>query len=313
MQLPIELQAAIDTLFDKVSPVHLRQARAALTSTYREGGVSPFRDEATRLVYLGARMPATYAATRKALQNVSLKGHLLDLGAGPGTASWAALDLFPEIEKITLIEKSRDAIQLGKKLSASHPKLKESVWLEQTLDAPIPKADAAILSYVLGELREPQQIIEKCWSAVDTLIIVEPGTPKAFQKLLKVRDQLIDQKAHIIAPCPHAKACPNDWCHFSARVERTRLARLLKEGTLGFEDEKFCYLIVSKTPEPRGPKVCGRVIRQPLKLSGHVRLSLCSEEGVLKEKTVSRKDGEFYREARDLNWGDCYNNTRVEG
>jgi ribosomal protein RSM22 (predicted rRNA methylase) len=303
MQLPEELQSAIDLIVQNSTA--LRKARESLTQDYREGRSSPFSDEAKRLAYLGARMPATYAAVYKALQNLpQITGHLLDLGAGPGTASWAAAELFPSITGFTLIEKSGDAIVLGQTLAKSHPALKNANWVQQALSAPLPKADAAILSYVLNELADPAELIRRCWDAVPLLIIIEPGTPRGFGIIRKVRQQLIDLKAHLIAPCPHASACPiqgNDWCHFSARVERTRLHRLLKDGSLGHEDEKFSYLIASKTP---GIPFSARILRHPMKQSGHVRLTLCT--GKIEEKIVTKKDKESYRKARDAEWGDIW-------
>ncbi len=296
MQLPEKLQVGIEYFFENVSPKALQKAREALTRNYQERGISPFGDESKRLAYLGARMPATFAAIHKVLQNISLKGHVLDLGAGPGTATWAVLELFPEIEKITLIEQSADAITLGKGLLTAQA----VKWVQQDLTGPIPRADAAILSYVVSELKEPVKVIRACWNAVETLIIVEPGTPKAFHLMKKIRQVLIDLNAYLIAPCPHFFTCPNDWCHFSARVERTRLHRLLKGGSLGFEDEKFCYLIAAKSS---GPSISSRIIRHPMKQSGHVKLSLCTDKGMLVEKTISRKDKELYREARNSEWG----------
>lgn len=304
MQLPEELQAAIDHILENTPQTALRKARESLTQDYRDGRSSPFNDESKRLAYLGARMPATYAAIHKVLQNVALSGSLLDLGAGPGTASWVAADLFPNLEKITLLEKSADAITLGKTLAQFHPALQKATWIQQSVTEQIPKADAAILSYVLGELNDPMAVVKTCWEAAPLLILIEPGTPKAFQLMRKIRQQLIDLKSHIIAPCPHALACPiqgSDWCHFSARVERTRLHRMLKEGSLGYEDEKFCYLIASKTP---GIPYTNRIIRHPLKQSGHVRLTVCTDRGMIEEKTVSRKDKDLYRQARDSEWGD---------
>lgn len=298
MQLPENIQLAINRYFENVSPLSLRKAREALSRNYKEGGVSPFSDEARRLVYLGARMPATFAAVVKVLQNITLKGHLLDLGAGPGTATMAAMALFPDLEKITLVEQNREAIALGQSLFP----LDHAAWLNQSLSQPLPKADAAILSYVIGELSSPEKVVENCWNAVDLLIIIEPGTPKAFQLMKKVRELLLKKEGQIVAPCPHALACPNDWCHFSARVERSRIHRLLKDGSLGHEDEKFCYLIVSKQ---RSTPCSNRIIRHPMKQTGHVRLSLCTKDGTLIEKTISRKDKATYRASRDAEWGDA--------
>ena len=306
MKLSQELQSAIDQIFENTPRSALRIARAALRENYKRGDISPFENEAKRLAYLGTRMPATYAAVHKALEEVHLEGHLLDLGAGPGTASWAALDLFPNLEKITLVEQSIDAITLGKSLALHHPKLKEAKWMHQTLSYPLPKADAAILSYVLNELKEPETLIQSCFEALPLLIIVEPGTPKGFELIRKIRKQLIDLGAHILAPCPHALSCPiqgSDWCHFSARVERSRLHRDLKEGSLGFEDEKFSYLIVSKNSKEA---FSSRIIRHPDKQSGFVRLSLCTDQGALEKKTISRKDKDLYRKARKAEWGDPF-------
>lgn len=306
MILPEELQTAIDRIVQH-SP-SLQKARETLTRGYKEGRASNFSDEATRLAYLGARMPATYAAVHKVLQASPPFEHLLDLGAGPGTASWAAADLIPTLNKITLVEKSREAITLGKTLaeSSSHPALKHAEWIHQTLNQPIPKADAAILSYVLNEIEDPKTLIDRCWQSVACLIIIEPGTPKGFSIIRKVRQQLIELGAHILAPCPHAQACPiqgSDWCHFSARIERTRLHRLLKDGSLGYEDEKFSYLVASKTAKG---SFKSRIIRHPLRQSGYVKFLLCTDEGKLEEKTVTRSNKELYRVARDAEWGDSF-------
>ncbi len=163
----------------------------------------------------------------------------------------------------------------------------DAEWIHQSLEEThMPSSELAILSYVLNELSNPEALIEKCWNQTSLLVIVEPGTPKNFQMIRKIRQKLIDLGAHIAAPCPHALNCPNNWCHFSARLERSRLHRLLKEGTLGHEDEKFSYLIAAKTPFP---KFRSRILRHPLKQSGHARLSLCSDNGNLEEKNCNAK------------------------
>lgn len=310
MNLPEELQLAIDAMAQHSSA--LKKAREALTLNYKEGKVSPFSDEAKRIAYLGARMPATFAAVRKALENLPFQPtHLLDLGAGPGTASWAAATSFPDLKQLTLIEKSPEAIQLGKQLASasSHPALQNGRWICQTLAEPIPQADVAILSYVLNEVSDPVSVIERAWNAVDVLVVIEPGTPKGFHLIRKLRQRLIDLKAYLVAPCPHALTCPiqgSDWCHFSARVERTRLHRLLKDGSLGHEDEKFSYLIASKSPVLTSGH---RIIRHPLKQSGHVKLTLCTERGEIEEETITRSNKKFYKQARHAQWGDSFSSV----
>jgi len=304
MRLPDELQSAIDQIVKKTSSKALAKSREELTQDYREGKVSSFDVEAKRLVYLAARMPATFAAVHKVLQNVPFPiEHLLDLGAGPGTASWAAVDLFPSLKKITLIERSSEAIALGKELARFSPSevFQNAEWIQRSLPGLIPRADAAILSYVVNEMGNFEMLIKQCWEAVDMLIVIEPGTPKGAGHIRKVRQQLIDLGAYVVAPCPHSLACPSDWCHFSARIERTRLHRQIKGGSLGHEDEKFSYFIAAKK---EAPLYSNRIIRHPMKNSGHVRLTLCTQSGKLEEKTITRSDKESYRKARDAEWGD---------
>ena len=100
------------------------------------------------------------------------------------------------------------------------------------------------------------------------LIIVEPGTPTGWTRILRMRDLLIAAGAHIIAPCPHAFACPlapPDWCHFAQRVERSKLHRETKQAESPFEDEKFIYLAVSRIA---GRQPAGRVIARPQRPAG---------------------------------------------
>ncbi|HSX26609.1 MAG TPA: small ribosomal subunit Rsm22 family protein [Chlamydiales bacterium] len=306
MQLPEELQLAIDELVQNIPS--LRKAQEDLTRNYRTApsSTSIFKNDSQKLAYLATRMPATYSAIRHVLQRIQIPcRRLLDLGAGPGTASWAALEHFPDLEEITLIEQSHEAIALGQKLS--HKWSIKAQWIQQSLETltVFPSADLAILSYVLNETKNPEALIDHCWnSPISTLAIIEPGTPKGFALIRTLRQKLIEKGAHILAPCPHALTCPiqnADWCHFSARIERTRLHRLLKGGALGHEDEKFSYLVVSKIPQSPPPS---RIVRHPQKHSGHVRLSLCTQEGTLKEKVVTRSDKNSYRQARDSEWGD---------
>lgn len=311
------LQEKINQILEKTPPSILRQARNCLSASYKEKNSSQsiFADPATRLAYLATRLPATYAAVHFVLQEI-LKIRpdfqcrtLLDLGAGPATASLAAIDLFPNIIKTILIEKSHDAIALGKEL-LGESEISSHEWICKDLKGikEFPKADLAILSYSLGETKPFAMFLSHLWNAdVDTLAIIEPGTPSGYQTIIESRDLLLKQDAHIIAPCPHAKICPlkqNDWCHFSTRLERTKLHRLLKEGTLGFEDEKFSYLIVTK-PKLNKPDF-SRIIRHPFKGSGHVKLDLCTNEGNAEQRTISRKDKDLYRLSRDAEWGDSW-------
>jgi ribosomal protein RSM22 (predicted rRNA methylase) len=113
--------------------------------------------------------------------------------------------------------------------------------------------------------------------------------------------------ATIVAPCPHHFACPmaaaGDWCHFSQRVERTSQHRQLKGGALGYEDEKFSYLVAAKN---NSASAGARLVRHPGKHSGHVKLALCTAEGKIENRTVTRSSKEAYKRARKADWGDAW-------
>ncbi|MEU6999665.1 small ribosomal subunit Rsm22 family protein [Nonomuraea sp. NPDC046570] len=103
---------------------------------------------------------------------------------------------------------------------------------------------------MLGEMPSAAQEAVVRWSAerAATVVVVEPGTPEGYARVLAARDRLIGLGLRIAAPCPHAGPCPvtaGDWCHFSARLPRTGLHRRLKAAELGFEDDD--------TAPPTGP------------------------------------------------------------
>ena len=93
----------------------------------------------------------------------------------------------------------------------------------------------------------------------------------------------------------------NDWCHFSKRISRSSIHRQLKEGFLSHEDEKFSYIAISKVPVALP---MNRILRHPEKHSGHLSLELCTHNGTIQNKTISKRDGELYKQARKLKWGD---------
>jgi ribosomal protein RSM22 (predicted rRNA methylase) len=138
-----------------------------------------------------------------------------------------------------------------------------------------------------------------------TLLIVEPGTPAGWRRVIAARRQLIDVGAHVLAPCPHEAPCPlvpPDWCHFSRRVARSRLHRLAKDADVPWEDEKFIYLAASRQP---APKRSARVVAPPKAGSGKVVLKLCEPDGRAGEHLLSKRDGDLFKAARRADWGDA--------
>ncbi len=95
--LPAELRAALDAKLQGLSRTDAAERAALISQTYRDGGNSgAIASAADALAYALARMPATYAAVTASLNALCelrpdfAPASLLDVGAGPGTASWAA-------------------------------------------------------------------------------------------------------------------------------------------------------------------------------------------------------------------------------
>lgn len=296
-----------DSLLEGKTLEILKKARKTQTANYAKDGKSLFENENSLLSYLVTRMPATQGVAKKVLQQLPYSiSALLDLGAGTGAASWAAAEIFDDLQQIICIEQSPKAIALGKQLGANSPfaALQKATWFQQSVYDPLPKSECAIASYVINELKDPLDWIERVWNIAETVILIEPGTPKHFEQMRKIREKFKGLGANIIAPCFHGFTCPiakGDWCHFSARIERTKWHRQMKEGSLGYEDEKFCYLIVSKR---RVEQSGCRVVRRPEQHAGFVRLNVCCETGKLEERVVTRSDKERYKSVKKLEWGD---------
>jgi ribosomal protein RSM22 (predicted rRNA methylase) len=159
---------------------------------------------------------------------------------------------------------------------------------------------------MIGEIGEAERsaLAERLWAkASDTLLVVEPGTPAGAARILGIREQLIAAGAHVAAPCPHDGKCPlqaPDWCHFTQRLPRLRAHMQIKAAELPFEDEKFSYVALTRTPLARRYP---RVLAQPVVSKVEVSAKLCTENG-LKISKVPHRDKTTYARARRWRWGD---------
>lgn len=318
MELPAPLRQGVDGLLDKVPLSALKQAARTLSERYRaelrDGRLHMAEDMAVK-AYLATRLPATYAAVRASLDALTevrpdfRPKSLLDIGAGPGTMLWATADTWPGLEQAVLVEASAAVRKVGQSLAAGAIAAKAS-WVagDATIDLDgIEPADLVSAAYLLDEIAPASlpKLVDRLWRLTsDTLIIVEPGTPAGWQRILAVRSRLVEAGAHVSAPCPHEAPCPlapPDWCHFARRVARSRLHRLAKDADVPWEDEKFIYLAASRHPAPAPP---ARVIAPPKTGSGKVVLKLCRPDGHAGERLFSKRDGELFKAARRADWGD---------
>jgi ribosomal protein RSM22 (predicted rRNA methylase) len=326
--LPAELRDGLVAALDAVPEERLAVAVRRLMEQYRTGPPATAPILASDLdvaAYAAYRMPATFAATRGALGHLRavLPGfqpaRLVDVGGGTGAAAWAATDTFPGLTAVTVLDQVPGALALGERLasSAASPALRAAQWRPWRIepDAALPAADLVTIAYVLGELPPPVRAAIVARAAViaraapsRAVVVVEPGTPAGFERIVAARDVLTGSGLTVLAPCPHQRACPlagtRDWCHFAARVNRSALHRRLKAARLGHEDEKYAY--VAAVHAPAGAPAPGRVLRHPRYRKGLVTLQVCQASDGVAPVPVSKRQGDLYRAARDVGWGDAW-------
>ena len=304
--LPAELKAGLDARLQGLSRNDAVGRAALISQTYREGGGSgTIRTEIDALAYALVRMPATYAAVTASLNALGeirpefAPASLLDVGAGPGTATWAAAEAFSSLTDFTLLDANGALRALALDLCHGSARLGDMTYQRGEARAALTDAkpaDLVIASYMIGELDDAERktLADLMWAKTrDTLLVVEPGTPAGCARILTLRAQLIASGAHVAVPCPHDGECPlaaPDWCHFTQRLPRSRAHKQLKSAELPYEDEKFAYVALTRAPVARHP---ARVLAQPDVNKVEVTAKLCTAEGLVIARIPRRAKGDY--------------------
>ncbi|MFD7069307.1 small ribosomal subunit Rsm22 family protein [Streptomyces sp. NPDC059913] len=315
------LRAALAGLLDGLPPKQAAQAVDRLIANYR--GTTPtdapvLRDRSDVAAYAAYRMPATFEAVRSALAAFRaaapdwVPATHTDVGGGTGAATWAVAGAW-DGPRTTVLDWAEPALALGRELAglSGVPALHGAEWRRARIDAglDLAPADLVTVSYVLKELTPAARtaLVDAAAAAAQAVVIVEPGTPDGYARVIEARDRLTAAGLTVAAPCPHSGTCPiepgTDWCHFAARVSRSSLHRRVKGGSLPYEDEKFGYVVATRFPVAPAP---ARVTRKPQIRKGQVLLDLCTREEGLRRETVTKRHGGLYRAARDTAWGDAW-------
>lgn len=325
--LPPALSAALAARLDGRGLQELKTRARRLSEAYRarQPTAGTIRDAADALAYALTRLPATYAAVIAVLGRLRNEqpdftpARLLDAGSGTGAASWAANAVWPEMAQVTMLDRSRDFLDLARALAADSGvvALETAEYVEADLTHLPPAsagADLVVAAYALTELAETAlpATVAALWektTPAGALVLIEPGTPRDHLRLMAVRDRLIGLGARVVAPCPHQAACPMtgaDWCHFSVRLPRSRDHMFLKDGVVPFEDEKFSYLVARRAGAP----AAGRIIAPVRLAKPGVTARICSLTGI-NETFAPRRDKPAYDILRRKDWGDAVSPPRV--
>jgi ribosomal protein RSM22 (predicted rRNA methylase) len=162
--LPADLRAGLDAKLHGLSRSDAAARSATISETYRRGGGSAaIRSETDALAYGLARMPATYAAVAaclNALREVRpdfAPESLLDIGAGPGTATWAAAESFASLATFTSIDANAALRTMALELFGQSPRLAAVDYMQGGALVALANAKAAdlvVASYVVGEIND---------------------------------------------------------------------------------------------------------------------------------------------------------------
>ncbi|MDY4819739.1 MAG: small ribosomal subunit Rsm22 family protein [Bacilli bacterium] len=260
MQLPFSIKLTIEELVKDYEIANLRKIYERLSSIYLDEKINSDRVVMCRseaLTYAITRLPATFQASSKALEKTLLHypnqiSSVLEIGAGLCLNSVAFKHLLIDLKQITMIEREKAMIEIGQEINKdSDVNIINDDFVNHEYQN---HYDLVFASYALNELSEEdlKKTLDKIWDITDgVLLIVEPGTPHSFSMIQKIKHHIINKGGNIIAPCQNNNICSlsdGDWCHFLTRVSRSRLQKLIKQGEVPYEDEKFCFVAFSKKP-----------------------------------------------------------------
>ena len=269
--------------------------------------------------YAFFRMASTTAVISKCLSYLPKEDSMtvLDLGAGTGASILACMDRHEkDFTQLNCVESSENMLRVLRELINDLEMpfglqcIKKDVIKN---DLSQYKSDIVLASFSINEMngKDRLKMLNKMWDLSNKyILLIEPGTPKAYREMMEYKEYFISMGGKILAPCQSEK-CPikeklaDDWCHFQIRLQRPNIESKIKGTSRNFEDEKFTFLLVSKiTVENMTKDSRGIVIRRPIKQKGNISLTICTNNNGIEHLILSKKDGEIYKSAKKLSIGD---------
>lgn len=284
----------------------------------RMRSMSYLDDPALRNAYLRYHLPLNAARAAFALGQV-LEVHpavgalteVVDLGAGPGSASLASLLSLPgdAPRSYHLHDRSRAGLALARRLlvrcAESRPSGPVSAKVSTRVGSlprlpRLPRQALVWLSMVVNELEaasrrgfDTEVFLGHLAQAVEhpsVVIIVEPALRAPGRDLLRLHDLALRSGAwRVLAPCTHQASCPllsgrdRSWCHFHFRWKAPRFVREVADPLgLDHAQPSVAYLALERLGGPsRGGAQTGdraRVIGDLMPIEGGRRgIYVCRE------------------------------------
>lgn len=216
--------------------------------------------------------PRTEEALRRILSKLSIPppGRVLDLGAGTGAAGRVIRELYPQVDLLAVDRVAGPGILVADVVRGARPAgvtgRFDLIIAAHLLNELAPRLDldgrVALVKAWCRELLQPEGLC----------ILIEPALRDTSRALLGVRDRLLASGLSVLAPCLFQGPCPalqrdRDWCHDSADVLVPGRSRV-----------DFSYLVLSHAQPQLNPSRY-RVVSDPLKDKGRLRLFICGPKG----------------------------------
>jgi len=265
-------------------------------------GRSYLADGELRHEYETEIAPRTEAALAWILNTAALPEprRVLDLGAGTGAVGRAVRARFANVEVIAVDKVAGPGLVQADVTRALRPTGVEGRfdWIvaahllnELSLDV------ERRVRLVLGWMRELMAPDGQC-------ILVEPALRETSRALLTLRDRLRGDGCFIAAPCLWQGDCPalareRDFCHASAGSVAEGRSRV-----------DFSYLVVRRQGQPRPDKDLFRIVSDPMKDKGRLRMFGCGPAGRMLVMRLDREHSERNQAFGTASRGDL---LRIQG
>jgi ribosomal protein RSM22 (predicted rRNA methylase) len=302
-----------------------------LTSEREDLPAAYLKDEGLRNAYRAYFLPSNLSKIHTPLQELSLhprelfsksKLRILDIGAGPGTASLGVLTFFSQQEwkkpqlEFTAVDQVAGNLKIAEALFSSSGTTHGLAVSLKTIRSDIEGMgnllhghfDVIILSNVMNELfvRDDRKT-EKRVSILNTIlkrsladdgscIIIEPALRDTSREMLEVRDGLLENGFHVYSPCLFIGTCPalanpKDWCHEDVPWDPPQLVKELDKLTGLHKDSlKFSYIVLRRdglSLKDGSRENSFRVVSEPLVSKGKQEFYICGPGG---RRLVTRLD-----------------------